>query len=301
MVKPCSSVKPITGLVWFGLISFPLYLWHWPLLSFARIVESETPSRNIRIAAVLISVLLAWLTYKFIEKPVRFGKFGSVKTIVLAVLMTIVGFSGFIVNKADFSQAHTITRKSLEHKIGSSLAWYRGKGDWLFLGKAYDDTVAKLKLSIVPTESEVEATTEIFTKIATAAAQSNIKVALIIGPNKSSIYPEYLPNELVPSTKRYSSFFLDKLNNVPNLTVYNPTNDFLRLKNTEGILYWMTNTHWNNKGAFLGYSGLSKLLDLPIPQVEFQQGLIAPGDLISISKLEFFHFTQKITGMLFGN
>lgn len=35
-------------LVWFGLISFPLYLWHCPLLSFARIVESQTPSREIR-------------------------------------------------------------------------------------------------------------------------------------------------------------------------------------------------------------------------------------------------------------
>ena len=31
-------------LVWIGLISFPLYLWHWPLLSFARIMQNETPS-----------------------------------------------------------------------------------------------------------------------------------------------------------------------------------------------------------------------------------------------------------------
>lgn len=60
--------------VWFGLISFPLYLWHWPLLSFARIVESEVPSRNIRIAAVVLSILLAWLTARFIEKPIRLGK-----------------------------------------------------------------------------------------------------------------------------------------------------------------------------------------------------------------------------------
>ncbi len=57
--------------VWFGLISFPLYLWHWPLLSFARIVEGETPSRNILIAAVLISVILAWLTYRLVERPIR--------------------------------------------------------------------------------------------------------------------------------------------------------------------------------------------------------------------------------------
>ena len=84
-------------LVWFGLISFPLYLWHWPLLSFARIVESETPSRSIRISVVIISIVLAWLTYKFIEKPVRFGKFGNVKTLVLAVLMVTVGTASYFV------------------------------------------------------------------------------------------------------------------------------------------------------------------------------------------------------------
>ena len=49
--------------VWFGLISFPLYLWHWPLLSFARILEDEVPTCNIRIAAILLSITLAWLTY----------------------------------------------------------------------------------------------------------------------------------------------------------------------------------------------------------------------------------------------
>lgn len=81
--------------VWFGLISFPLYLWHWPLLSFARIVGSEVPSRNLRIAAVVLSIVLAWLTYKLVEHPLRFGKYSKVKVTVLLVLMTIVGFAGY--------------------------------------------------------------------------------------------------------------------------------------------------------------------------------------------------------------
>ncbi len=80
--------------VWFGLISFPLYLWHWPILSFARIVESEVPSRNIRIAAVVLSIVLAWLTYKLVERPLRFGNYSKVKASVLVILMSIVfGFS----------------------------------------------------------------------------------------------------------------------------------------------------------------------------------------------------------------
>ena len=81
--------------VWFGLISFPLYLWHWPLLSFARIVESEVPSRNIRIAAILLSIVLSWLTYKLVEHPIRFGKHGKVKVTALVLFMVIVGYVGF--------------------------------------------------------------------------------------------------------------------------------------------------------------------------------------------------------------
>lgn len=62
-------------LVWFGLISYPLYLWHWPLLTFARILDGgRQPSSAIRICMVLLAILLAWLTYRFIEKPIRFNK-----------------------------------------------------------------------------------------------------------------------------------------------------------------------------------------------------------------------------------
>ena len=81
--------------VWFGLISFPLYLWHWPILSFARILEIEAPTRNLRIAAVLLSISLAWLTYKLVERPLRFGNYSKVKVAFLVFLMTIVGYVGY--------------------------------------------------------------------------------------------------------------------------------------------------------------------------------------------------------------
>ena len=280
--------------VWFGLISYPLYLWHWPLLSFARIIESELPSRNIRIAAVIISIVLAWLTMKWIEKPFRSGNHRiGLKVAVLCSLMFMIGVSGIVVNNMGLSQARTleesaIKRRGAEYLIGNSLAWYRGKGDWLFLGNAYNNTVAKLMLDMVPTKGEIDQSKKLFSEIAYTGAKSNTKIVLILGPNKSSIYPENLPDKFKPSQKKYSSFFLDNLKDVPNLTVYNPTEDFLRLKNTEGILYWMTNTHWNDKGSFLAYSGFSKRFGLPVPQIEFQHGSTHSGDLINISKLKEF-------------
>lgn len=88
-------------LVEIGLISFPLYLWHWPLLVFAKIIENDTPNRYVRIFAVFLSIILAWLTYKVIEKPFRFGKKSLIKTALLLILMFTVGVSGYLIYKSD--------------------------------------------------------------------------------------------------------------------------------------------------------------------------------------------------------
>jgi peptidoglycan/LPS O-acetylase OafA/YrhL len=61
-------------LVAIGLISYPLYLWHWPLLSFARILASQTPSMEVRLGLVGLSFVLAYLTYRWVEQPIRFSQ-----------------------------------------------------------------------------------------------------------------------------------------------------------------------------------------------------------------------------------
>lgn len=82
-------------LVWLGLISFPLYLWHWPLLSYSRIVEGEIPSASVRAAAVGLSVVLAWLTYVLIEKRVRARGHSRTKVAVLVTVMIAIGYAGY--------------------------------------------------------------------------------------------------------------------------------------------------------------------------------------------------------------
>jgi len=82
-------------MVWIGIISYPLYLWHWPILSFIRITHSHEPSVINIWAALVLSVIMAWLTYILLEIPVRFGRNSRMKPVVLLVLGAMLVCLGY--------------------------------------------------------------------------------------------------------------------------------------------------------------------------------------------------------------
>jgi peptidoglycan/LPS O-acetylase OafA/YrhL len=88
-------------IVWVGLISFPLYLWHWPLLTFARIISSTMPTAQVRFGAVVLSVVLSWATYQLIEKPLRFHPRVKVITGALVASMIAIGLVGYVTFEKD--------------------------------------------------------------------------------------------------------------------------------------------------------------------------------------------------------
>jgi hypothetical protein len=87
--------------VWIGLISYPLYLWHWPLLVFFAIIKFGPLTLLERGLIVGLSFVLAWLTYRFIETPLRFGRparRGMVgKAVGLGAAMAMVAVAGAII------------------------------------------------------------------------------------------------------------------------------------------------------------------------------------------------------------
>ena len=87
--------------VFVGLISYPLYLWHWPILSFARIIRGDDLSRGIRIGAVGLSFLLAWATWRFVESPIRFGRKIWIKTAALTLMSVIIAGVGYTIHYRD--------------------------------------------------------------------------------------------------------------------------------------------------------------------------------------------------------
>lgn len=62
------TLKP---LIFVGKISYSLYLWHWPIIVFARYADLSPDSLPTKLICVVISVVLATLSWALIEQPVR--------------------------------------------------------------------------------------------------------------------------------------------------------------------------------------------------------------------------------------
>ena len=121
-------------MTWVGLISYPLYLWHWPLLSFARIVGAETPPAWMRMSAIAMSVGLAWLTYRVVERPIRHGPAGALAVPALCSAMVVLLAAGAVtywsggltdrpINRSD--RAHFLQYYDELHKHGLESAYRR--------------------------------------------------------------------------------------------------------------------------------------------------------------------------------
>ena len=86
--------------VFIGLISYPLYLWHWPILAFAHIYFGGWPERRYRVAALIVSFALAVLTYLYVERPVRLSK-QKLAPVALTIVLFAVGLAGAAVYVSD--------------------------------------------------------------------------------------------------------------------------------------------------------------------------------------------------------
>ncbi|MGZ3771935.1 MAG: acyltransferase family protein, partial [Bdellovibrio sp.] len=84
-----------------GLISYPLYLWHWPLISMANIISLEPPSVALRVVLVLSSFVLAWLTLKLLEKPLRSTARNKLKTYGFSFGMAVAACIGYFTYEYD--------------------------------------------------------------------------------------------------------------------------------------------------------------------------------------------------------
>lgn len=82
-----------------GLISYPLYLWHWPIIAYIQILSSSQPTVAVRLIGFGGSIFLAYLTYALIEYPIRFKIKNFLRVPALIACMLALGFTGFFIQE----------------------------------------------------------------------------------------------------------------------------------------------------------------------------------------------------------
>lgn len=120
-------LRPMTFV---GLISYSLYLWHWPILAYLFICYPEA-SNELKGLALVVSVLVSTLIYFGVENPVRRSIYiGKVKTEIVCLGLLIVGvLAGVLVSKFDGFPGRSFGLES--HGLV-----FKPKNDWEFYYKS---------------------------------------------------------------------------------------------------------------------------------------------------------------------
>ena len=74
---------------WLGKISYPLYLWHWPVLIIPEIYLSRKLTFIEILIAILSILVLADLTNRLIEEPMRYREASPLKVFLVSIMATI--------------------------------------------------------------------------------------------------------------------------------------------------------------------------------------------------------------------
>lgn len=85
------------SIVCIGLISYPLFLWHWPLLSFAYILKDGALDAITKIIVLLLTFILSVITYIGIEKPIRRSKNKNIAKTLIGINIVLILLSLTIV------------------------------------------------------------------------------------------------------------------------------------------------------------------------------------------------------------
>jgi len=118
------SILSHPAIVWIGLISYPLYLFHWPALAFVHIIKGNYPQITNILSALLISFILATGTYYIVEKKLRNSK--SPK-IVLYLMMGFIAISllGALAWKGIFLPSSALLSNKIE-KATKDMDFFQG-------------------------------------------------------------------------------------------------------------------------------------------------------------------------------
>ncbi|MDJ1482163.1 hypothetical protein QNI16_16790 [Cytophagaceae bacterium YF14B1] len=144
-----------------------------------------------------------------------------------------------------------------------------GKSGWLFLGDRNENVLKEYRHLKPYTKEELQ---KIYSRIRENQqwlASKGIKYYVVIAPNSHSIYPEFLPDNVVKAHKgSYINSIGKYLAQYPDINFIDLKDTLLTVKKQQNkLLYYKTDTHWNQYGAFIGYTYIINQIRKDFPAI----------------------------------
>ncbi len=95
-----NKLLQIRVFVFIGLISYSMYLWHWPLLVFVKYLGFEL-TKSIAVSIIILTIMLSFLSWKFVEQPFRYTYTFDFKNTLLKVLLPSMLICGILYGVID--------------------------------------------------------------------------------------------------------------------------------------------------------------------------------------------------------
>lgn len=147
-----------------------------------------------------------------------------------------------------------------------------GKNNWLYLSGEELRTFVGTELF---TDNELREFKEEIIKRKKIVASYNAKLIIAIVPNKPNIYPEFMPDHIIKSLsggygQQMQSYL--KKNGLPVIDLYTTLNE----NKDHRDIYFKTDNHWNDLGAFVATNAILKVLRTSSPTVKLLDTLDYP-------------------------
>ena len=109
------NIKPI---IFIGLISFSLYLWHWPIISFLKYIYIDKLSLNLMILGLITTFIVSFFSWRYVEQPFLYKyKKKQILTFVAVNYLVLFLSASFILQSNNFPSRYD----KFPNKIASSI------------------------------------------------------------------------------------------------------------------------------------------------------------------------------------
>ncbi len=163
-----------------------------------------------------------------------------------------------------------------------------GEDGWLFYNEELPDyTGTNIE------QEKIEKCVDILKGINEWCESRGSKFVFIVGPNKSSIYSEYMPDYIKKADVSFLDILTERLNQ-EGVPIINPKQELIKNKNkTE--LYYKLDTHWNSLGAKYALDRLVDEFDLEPKEFEITTHRQEWGDLLNMLAVKSVNSESLIT------